>query len=232
MRLVDSATDPTSRSWQVVTPQLMGRAVRRRPEIGGAKKIVHRQSFALSMVAVAALAVACTDNLGPDRGDPAQYVLDPVRYACGGWSPSEPNVNLGLFDIFWGLRELGDVGTGPRSEHRAAVLEAGGTLVHQFNVPMIRAILSLRRVPELGANLVTGVPDASVFIVDVGVGYSRRLTDSDIDFFESLGGAVTHRFTSINAIAGELPDSAIPMLRARPEVRYVEGNGVSCLAGR
>jgi hypothetical protein len=182
------------------------------------------------MVMVVLLALGCTDNLGPERGDPAQYVLDPVRYTCGGWS-SQPTVSLGLFDVFWGLEGPDDVRTGPKLKHQAAVLDAGGTIVHEFHVPMIRAVLAPRRVPELGANMVTGVPDATVFTVNVTVGYNRGFTDGDIELFESLGGVVTHQWAFINGIAGELPDSAIPILRARPEVLYVDGSGVACLAG-
>ena len=193
--------------------------------------IVDRQVIVPRMVMVVLLASGCTDNLGPERGDPAQYVLDPVSYVCGGWSPSQPTVSLGLFDVFWGLEGPGDVGTGPKLKHQAAVLDAGGTIVHEFHVPMIRAILAPRSVPGLGANMVTGVPDATVFTVNVGVGYNRGFTDGDIELFESLGGVVTHQWAFINGIAGELPDSAIPILRARPEVRYVEGDGVMCLAG-
>ena len=177
------------------------------------------------------LACGCSDNLGPDRGDPAQYVLDPVRYACGGWFPSEPTVSLGLFDLFWGLEGPDDAGTRPKPEHRTAVLEVGGTIVHQFHLPMIRAILAPSSVSELGTNMATGVPDATAFTLDVAVGYSRSVTDDDIALFESLGGVVTHQFINFDAITGVLPDSAIPILRARPEVRFVEGNGVSCLAG-
>ena len=144
-----------------------------------------RQVVEPRMVMVVLLALGCADNVGPERGDPAQYVLDPVVYACGGWS-SQPTVSLGLFDVFWGLEGPGDEGTGPKLKHRAWVLDAGGTIVHEFHVPMIRAILAPRRVPELRSNMVTGVPDATVFTVNVGVGYSSGFTDGVIELFESL----------------------------------------------
>ncbi|MFQ5704795.1 MAG: hypothetical protein ACE5HT_12335 [Gemmatimonadales bacterium] len=74
------------------------------------------------------------------------------------------------------------------------------------------------------------VSNAAVVTVYVSIGFTRTLTDSDVALFESLGGVVTRRFDFINGLSGILPDAAIPMLRARSDVGFVEGSGFTCLA--
>lgn len=187
-----------------------------------------RRKLIASMLLIGPVLAACGDPGPRGRPDPADVALDSVQFACGDWSPSEPDVALGLFDVFWGQEGSEDPGTGPRPEHRAAVLAAGGTVVHEFHVPMIRAILPPERVPDLDANLVTGVQDATAFRVDVFVGYGRAVTPEDIAFFESLGGVVTRRYANIHLFSGHVPNAAIAPLRARSEVAYVEGIGVGC----
>jgi len=215
-------------AWEVVAPQLMGKSVRwRRREVRGSRHRLAGSTF-FSLVTVVPLS-ACLDY-GFNPTDFSAFEIESVLwYACGSWNPAEPSVDPGLFDVSWGLESAEDDGTGPKRKHRAAVLSAGGTIAYEFHLPMIRAVLSPGRVPEMQANWVRGVSAAAVLDVEVFVSYGREITTADILLFETFGGELRHEFRGINTLFGTLPDPAIPRLRRRPEVTRIDGNGILCL---
>jgi hypothetical protein len=120
-------------------------------------------------LATCALLVACETStsvelLPPFEGDPATVVMPAdLSYACRGWSQSPPDVDYGLFDVFFTYHTSGDPEDRPTADQRAQILRLNGRIVHEFNVPMIRAVLQPVAVPELDANITRGVPDAAVF---------------------------------------------------------------------
>ncbi len=177
------------------------------------------------------LGFACAVEPPPSAGDASLYELAGVKYACSRWSPAEPAGDFGLFDIFWGNGVAGVQLEGPTERHREALADAGGILVREFYLPMVRAIVRPERVPQLSANITTGVPDAGEYQVEVHVGYASRARDVVVAFIESLDGDVTHVFDITPALVATLSNDVIPELRAHPDVAYVEGSGVGCLTG-
>lgn len=175
--------------------------------------------------AVALLAtVACQESLGPDRGDPAEYAFSTaVSFACGSWFPSQPATSLGLFDVEL-ARNDGDLDDGPSRNQLRSIVRSGGTVIHSFHVDMVRAILPLAAVPALGASRVRGVTAPHDLTVRVFVGFHGAIDGSAI---LDLGGVIASMFGQ--TVVAVLPDAAIPVLRRRPSIRYVEQVGSGCL---
>lgn len=182
---------------------------------------------------------ACQDAMGPDRGDPAQYALSGFAFYCSHWSPEQPTVKVGLFDVLFpathyqGLNSTKG-GLPPSDEQRHVILALGGTIVHQFQVPIIRAIFPINNVPRLFGsrttrpNYLRGISDPTDLNVSAAIGYTRAITVSDTAYLRALGVQINHVF-SFPAIQATLPDSAVGLLRARPEVQYVEAGGIGCV---
>lgn len=159
--------------------------------------------------------------------DYAKYTTGAVEFACNNWQPSKPNIALGLFDIVYGLQGPSDPGLGPTQAALAAIQKANGTIVHTYNVPMVRALLPPNAVATLGANHIYGVADAcDLSVHDVIVGYKATVTTSDIALIQSLGGTVDQNLGSYLIVT--MPDSAIRALRSQPQVEYVELNLIRC----
>jgi hypothetical protein len=114
------------------------------------------------------------------------------------------------------------------------VTSQGGRVLHEFNVPAVRARILLSRVPDLVQRgrwiMVRTVPDPTRYDVPrLIAGFNRPLDDTDVELFASLGGRVEYRWDFINALAGIVPDRSIPALRDRADVEYVEADSVVCV---
>lgn len=172
----------------------------------------------------------------PDQSlDPAALVIgEYIATPCGNNEPLLSRPEWAVVDIFFGRRSERDPVTGPRQEHLRAVSGRGGIVLHRFNVPAVRAYIQLSRIPDLVASefwvSVRAVPNPRRYDLDVLVGFVTPLRESDLEQFQRLGGRITTRFSFIDAIGGVLPDRSIPALRASDRTRYVEPNGIACLA--
>ncbi len=169
----------------------------------------------------------------PEDLDPAALTLpDSIIYACGDWSPAAPRGEFGLFDVIWSpMTPERRVAEGPTVEQVRAVEDVGGRVVHEFHIPMVRAILRPETAPVLGANMVRGVPDAGAHPVRVFIHYGGWVTDADEQMIENLGGTVTAHLTHIHSLGAIVPDSAISVLRTQGSVLHVSGvgEGTGCL---
>lgn len=194
--------------------------------------VARRRSHMRLLAAVCTAAVfACSEYLGPERGDPADYVIDGVEYSCDLWSPEEPEVEYGLFDVLWPRGDVNDSHDEPSASQRQTILDAGGTIVHTFNVPMIRAILPVAAIPEAfwGPISVTGVPDADEFPVAVFVGFYASDLSDIASVIESFDGVVHSVSAFTRAASATVPDESIPGLRDHPLTAYVQSFGAgSC----
>ena len=175
----------------------------------------------LAAVAVAALLVlSCSDaELGPDRGDPAQYVLPGVSYSICGWAPERPAPGLGLFDVMWQDEEPEQVQ--PTPAQRQAILDANGTIVREFHFAAIRAILPIDSVTILNPNHARGVADADDYTVEVFVVYDRPVSESDSISVMDIGATRVQMVRIINGLVARLSNDLIPRLRGESGVRAV-----------
>jgi hypothetical protein len=136
-------------------------------------------------------------------------------------------------DVFFGRDSREGPWDGPSDGDVDLVESHGGRTLYRFHIPAVRARMILSRIPDLVAQgtwiTVRDVPDATRYDVPLTVGFTRPLTDNDLEQFESLGGRVDYRWDFINALAGPLPDHSIADLWSRPDVAYVVAESVSCL---
>lgn len=159
------------------------------------------------------------DMVGPHRADPAQYVLQVnFQYVCGRWFPFEPPVELGLFDVHFGRRSPADPETGPTEKHLKAILDAGGTIVHRFHVPSVRAVLPVRAVPSLDA-FTRGVTDAEDLSLPVSVGFKSTVDPSVVS---RRGGIITGIHSALGSLHAIVQDRVIPSIRSESSVKWVE----------
>jgi len=184
-----------------------------------------------------AFVVGCSDHtMSPSpspSSDPArvQYLWTPCVAVNsyppdpdGGWHPEKPKAATALFDVFLGSRD--------------AVLASGGQIVHEFNMPVIRAYVPVAAVPTLQANFVQSVEGSpnEFTLSEILVTFPQPSSTEDVDFLLSLGAAsVTDTYpwpTSYpykSYLVKSMPDESIPAIRANPRVRHVELNLVACL---
>lgn len=198
------------------------------------------------------LAPGCSDMVSPAGTDTYELPapdnsLNPARLAVGdliatpcafhtrgdGLAHLRTRDEWALVDIYFGRGSAEGAWGAPAPADRALVTAHGGRVLHEFNVPAVRARIVLSRIPDLVQAgfwiLVREVPDATRYDVPLTMGFVRPLVDADIELFASLGGQVTYRFDFIDALAGVLPDRSIPTLRQRPDVEYVQPETVFCL---
>ena len=118
------------------------------------------------------------------------------------------------------------------------VTSHGGRVLYDFAVPAVRARIVMSAIPDMVSAMVResqwpvirSVPNLRRYDVPaLAVGFTVPLTDEHVSFYESLGGRVEHRFDSIRALSGVLPDRSISALLDRWDTSYVEALGVGCL---
>lgn len=198
-----------------------------------------RRGLAVVVACAVVAFVGCDPPFAPPMpppGDPAQFELGPALYACDRWSPGTPGAphRWGLFDLHFGRRGLDDPNDRPLPEHLAEIRQHNGRVLHEFNVPRVRAILQVGAVPELSAGVVVAVTDADRLSVDVSVQWDFAATDAQLEYIRTLGGVIENDYPAYlygaSRISATVPDSAIPLIRALDGVSYVEAHGIGCLS--
>lgn len=173
-------------------------------------------------------------SLAPDRLSVGNYIATPCAlHQPGGFDHLRERHEWALVDVYFGRGSADGPWGKPAAADVELVTSHGGRVLHEFNIPAVRARMILSRVPGLVADgfwiVVRDVPDATRYDVPLGVGFTRPLSDADVELFESLGGRVTHRFDFIDALHGILPDRSIPEFQRRSDVAYVQDESVYCL---
>lgn len=142
-----------------------------------------------------------------------------IPYQPGYWTPEEPRPARWLFDVWLVSREQ--------------VVAAGGEIVHEYHLPVIRARLPVSAVPTLVANRVRSAEDTpnEYILSDVIIGFVQPPTDQDLEFLQSLGvtGFYPGYLGAAWGMAQRVPDESIPDILANPRVRYVELNIGGCI---
>lgn len=153
-----------------------------------------------------------------------------IVYSCAnGTRPKAwhdlPSGDPLLLDLFFLGRTSADVAnTGPWDEHLAVIREAGGEIVHEYNLMAARASLPRSRLAEVNSvlDVARAVPRPDRRDLYVHVVFEERSESSVIRQFEELGGKVGRVFENFPVLAGGIPDESIPQLRASSNVVSVE----------
>ena len=165
-------------------------------------------------------------------------VLGGIVYSwCDGWyTESIPPGDPILLDLYF----PGGQPAIPFSEVRAAdteaILAAGGTILREFNVGVVRVEVPRGALAEfgdqVGLSYVRSIPDPSRFDVSVLVGYEGARRAEVLTRFEDLGGIIRSRWDHLNAFSGVIPDGSIPAFRDSNEaLTYIELPPIKCLDG-
>lgn len=174
-------------------------------------------------------------SLDPDRLSVGEYIATPCAFGLYGdrLDHLRGRDERALVDVFFG-RESGDGHLNRPTPDEIRLVEAhGGMALYHFNVPAVRARMSLSRIPGLVEEgfwiTVRDVPDPTRYDVpSLLVGFTRSLRDTDAVVYSSLGGVVEQRLDVINALSGVLPDRSIPTIRGRSDVEYAAPAGMVC----
>lgn len=172
------------------------------------------------LVLLATVMVGCGRASSPTR-PPAP---DPgnALFACGSWSPQEPTVGVAVFDLHV-----------PGADPRQAIRDAGGVILHEYGVPLLRVRLRVDAVRDLyGVRYLWSARQVSEDQppqFDGIVGTSTPLSAADRDFLESVGVIVLQEYPGgVRFIRALIPDAAVPALRQYPGVSSVEVNSLAC----
>ena len=178
---------------------------------------------------LALTAAACEDSLGPPPPEYAQYAFGyEVSYACSGWSPSQPAVALGLFDIIDGSSDPLAPRDRPSDPLLQEITSRGGIIAYSFNIPKVRAVLDPAVVPQLTANIVRGVRDPVDFTVKVFVRFRGGVINDRV--VKRYGGKILDVYDQFGIVLAAVSDARLPALRADRRLEYVElAEWVLCL---
>jgi hypothetical protein len=181
--------------------------------------------LALSMISLAA-GCGSDEVTAPKMPVPPsqveRYEVDSVTFVCGTWHPRPCDKGTGLFDVV-----LGAQGSRPTDSQRSVIRAAGGTIVFEFNAPIIRAVLDTAAVRKVGREA-HGVPDAFAFPVRVVVMFEQPPTASDIKALADLGAVILSAYPYSGVMAAIVPDSAIPTIRKMAQVLAVDPDAILC----
>lgn len=176
---------------------------------------------------------AADPSLDPDRLSTGEFIATPCAFGLHGDGLVDllDREEWALVDVFLGRSSTSGPWTEPTENDVALVESHGGRVLHRFNVPAVRARVLLSRLPGLIEDgfwiTVRDVPDDTRYDVEILTGLTRSVGAADAERFRSLGGRITHRWQSINSLAGILPDRSVPDWRDE-SVEYAEPNSVAC----
>jgi len=168
------------------------------------------------------LATGCSDSTEPHR----VVWSGTESFACGAWAPQRPDAEWAMLDVVFRAESEGV----PDSVSLAAVVGAGGELIHVFAVPMARFIVRLEAVEQLYPEPVVaalGVPDPDRMEVPVVITYSRAVGADDLTLLESLG-AKDISIILTKYVGCVVPDEGIRVIRALPDVAHVGFDSIFC----
>ena len=196
-----------------------------------------RMSRILWRLVVGTALSSCSNPTGPTDDfelPPPDTSLDPARVSigdliaptCTGLDHLRRADEWALVDVYFSRDGPQD---GPTSNDISLITSHGGRVLYSFNVPAVRARITLSRIPALVDDgywiWVRDVPDASRYDVpSPAVIYAWPLSRFVLDIapIEDLGGKVTQISHDeggyVDGFRATLPDRSIPILREWPNV--------------
>lgn len=180
-----------------------------------------RASVVAGVLAASVSLTGCDWVTGSSACDgPFPEAVDPDRTALVGDSASD---SLVVADIYF-ARDTATLR--PTSTQLERVRAHGGDIRRVFHVEAVRAeipldgLWALERDPAAEMLVAVTVPDPSLHTVSLFVSHDESVSIGH--YFESLGGIVRHRYSTLSIIGGYLDNAAIPCLRSYEYVEYVE----------
>lgn len=151
-------------------------------------------------------------------------------YMCGGDFSHLPASGMVLVDLRLRSKNENRV---PTDDDVRAVTALGGSVLHRFNVAVIRIEVDAATLPKIVgekgmADYVLNVPDPSLYDVPIQIFFTRPITEADRMALQRVGvteiGQVPNR-PILYAIA---PDRALPEVQRSPGVEFARARALGC----
>jgi hypothetical protein len=156
-----------------------------------------------------------------------------LLFLCG-WESEPPATRRLIVDL---ALEVGQLNRAPNANDIRAVQAAGGQVLYQFRVALLRADLDTGAIrdlidgPHAIATAAYTVPDTSKYYAYVQIFYKRPITDRDEDALGQLGLSERLKMP-IPVIQTVTPDSLIPRIAALPGVDFIRATSIACAASQ
>ena len=205
--------------------------------------------FSLSILGLALSAGACR-NSAPDVSQPprtevprADAVDSPVTptprnsafrggryYMCGGDFSHLPASGMVLVDLRLRSENENRV---PTDEDVRAVTALGGTVLHRFNVAVIRVEIDATMLPtivgEKGmADYALSVPNPRLYEVPVQIFFTRPITEADRTALQRVGVSDIGQVPTRQILYATAPDRALPEIQRIPGVEFARARALFC----
>ncbi len=192
-----------------------------------------RAAVLLAGAAGVAILLSCCSHSNPVEPDYSAFAVDSVIYKCGRWFPAPPEQSRGLFDIFLsfdytedGMEAWRDHGMEPWQRHM--VESAGGVIIHEFHVPVVRVLIEAADLPPMN-KYARGVTDIDDYPVRLTFMFKSAITQEDRDFLLAMGARDLEEyaldpFTTPEVMVAVVPDGGVPAVLAWDRLVYVETN--------
>ena len=175
----------------------------------------------------------CGCIFGPLHAQIERQDTPELLFLCG-WKSGPPGTRRVTVDL---ALEAGHLNRTPDSDDIRAVQAAGGRVLYQFRIAVLRAELDTGAIrdlidgPHAIANAAYTVPDTAKYDAYVQVFYKRSITNQDEDALDQLGLPDRLKMP-IPVIQTVTPDSLIPRIAALPGVDFVRATSIACLASQ
>jgi hypothetical protein len=156
-----------------------------------------------------------------------------LLFLCG-WASGPPATRRLIVDL---VLEVGQLNRAPNANDIRAVQAAGGQVLYQFRVALLRADLDTGAIrhlidgPHAIATAAYTVPDTSKYYAYVQIFYEGPITDRDEDALGQLGLSKRLKMP-IPVIQTVTPDSMIPRIAALPGVDFIRATSIACAASQ
>jgi hypothetical protein len=142
-------------------------------------------------------------------------------FACGAWDPCEPEGPDQEFEFHARV---------PAAS--AAIADSGGTVLHEYHVPIVRARIAVSAVEGLIAGGLVGSaignsPGAPFQFVGL-IRIPTPLSSADRAFLISLQVVVLEEH-DMDFIRARIPDASVPAIEAHSGVSGIEADTIICL---
>jgi hypothetical protein len=121
----------------------------------------------------------------------------------------------------------------PTDKDVRAVTALGGTVLHRFNVAVIRVEIDVAALPRtVGENGIAdyalNTADPGVYDVPVQIFYTRAITEADRATLQRLGVSEIGKHPMRPNLSATAPDRAIPEIQRIPGVEFARAQALSC----
>ena len=121
----------------------------------------------------------------------------------------------------------------PTDEDVRAVTALGGTVLHRFNVAVVRVEIDATMLPKIVgekgiADYVLNVPDPHLYDEPVQIFFTRAITEADRTALQRLGVSEIGQVPVRPILYATAPDRALPQIQRIAGVEFARARALSC----